>query len=111
LHVFCGKRFLGYIEFVEQIGSGPDALDVTVTGEWTLEPESNPFTGQPCTAIRADLEKITYGPSSNAAQDWSSLGPIKFLDIIYLDGEGLQISRGNVNTDSLFVYQRQLSAI
>ena len=104
LSCFC-RRFLGYIEFIEQIGSGPDALEVIVTGEWMLESETNPFTGQPCTAIRADLEKITYGPSSNAAKDWNSLGPVKLLDIIYLD-EDLQICRGNVNTDSVFVYQR-----
>jgi hypothetical protein len=99
-------RFLGYIEFVEQIGSGPDALDVRVTGEWMLEPRTHPFTGQPCTAIRAELETITYGPSSNKANDWPSLGPIRLLDVLYLDDD-LQITRVNVNTDSIFVYQRQ----
>lgn len=102
---FTGSKFLGYIEFIEQMGTGPDALQVSVTGEWLLEPETNPVTGQPCTAVRADLETIAYGPTSNAAQDWNSLGPVKLLDIIYLDDD-LQISRGNVNTESVFVYRR-----
>jgi len=102
---FTGSKFLGYIEFIEQMGTGPDALQVSVTGEWLLEPEKNPLTGEPGTAIRAELETIAYGPTSNAAKDWNSLGPVRLVDILYLDDD-LQISRGNVNTESVFVYQR-----
>ena len=71
-----------------------------------LEPENNPLTGKPCTSLRADLETIAYGPSSSAAKDWNSLGPVKLVDILYLDDD-LQVSRGNVNTESFFVYLRK----
>lgn len=98
-------RYLGFIEFVERLGSGETALDVVISGEWMLQPERDLDTGAPITAIRADLETVVYGPSTNNAQDWSSLGPVKLLDIIYMD-EDLQILRGSVNTDTIFVYQR-----
>jgi hypothetical protein len=99
------QRYLGFVEYTEQIGSGPDAFDVVISGEWAMEPVTDPFTGAPHTAIRLDLEKVGYGPSTNAAETWASLGPIKLLDIVYLT-KGLQICRGNINTDSIFVFQR-----
>jgi hypothetical protein len=98
-------RYLGFVEYIEQIGSRPDAFDVVISGEWAMEPVTDPFTGAANTAIRLDLEKVVYGPSTNQAETWASLGPIKLLDIIYLTKD-LQICRGNVNTDSIFVFQR-----
>lgn len=100
-------RYLGFVEYIEHIGGSEadDGFDVTVTGEWFLEPETNPFTGEPTTAIRLDLEKVMYGPTTNDAETWASLGPIKLLDIVYLS-DNLQITRGNANPDSIFVLQR-----
>ena len=48
-----------------------------------------------------------YGPTTNQADEWASLGPIKLLDILYLD-EDLMLLRGNANVDALFVYQSWL---
>jgi hypothetical protein len=103
-------RFSGTVAFVELIGGTIDGkdettLEVRITGEWYTKAESNLFTGQPTTAIAVDPEKVLYGPSSNAAADWSSLGPIKLLDLLYLS-DSTMISRGNVNPESLFVWQR-----
>ena len=43
--------------------------------------------------------------TANSANDWSSLGPIKLLDLLYLS-QDMMISRVNVNPESLFVWQR-----
>jgi hypothetical protein len=106
---FTGSKYLGFVEYVETFASaaGNDAasFDVTISGEWMLQPESNPFTGEPTTAIRVDPEIVKYGPTSNKADNWGSLGPIKLLDILYM-GTDLHITRNNVNPDTLFVFQR-----
>lgn len=94
------------MEFLELFGQDDDAmLEVSITGEWFTRPETNLFTSEPTTAIDIQLEKLVYGPSTNAAEDWSSLGPIKRLDLLYLS-QDVMISRGNVNPESLFVWQR-----
>lgn len=103
---FGGNKFLGKIEFIETIGAGEDAVPVSVVGEWLLSPETDIFTGAPTTSIDVDPSTITYGPSENAANDWSSLGPIKRLDIVYFSDE-LMVSRGNANPESLFVWKRK----
>jgi hypothetical protein len=79
------NRFLGTVEYIEKFfgAEAESAFDVTITGEWFLQGERNPFTGSPITAIRIDLEKVMYGSTTNQAEQWDSLGPIKFLDIIY----------------------------
>ncbi|CAB9529122.1 expressed unknown protein [Seminavis robusta] len=114
-----GSKFLGTVEFVEVFGTRAGttgfveeeddgtSLEVSITGEWYTKDERNLFTGMPTTAIAVDLEKLVYGPSTNAAQDWSSLGPIKLLDLLYLSDD-IMISRGNVNPESLFVWRRLL---
>jgi hypothetical protein len=104
------NRFLGTVEFVELFGGTANkeeepTLEVRITGEWYPKAESNLFTGQPTTAIVVDPEKVLYGPSSNSAADWSRLGPIKLLDLLYLSDK-IMVSRGNVNPESLFVWQR-----
>lgn len=98
-------RYLGFVEFVERMGTGPDAFDVTVTGEWYFEAVSDPFTGGPATAVRCDLERVKYLTFDNQAETWASLGPIKLMDIVYL-AEDVLITRGNVNPDALFVFQK-----
>ena len=99
-------RFLGTVEFIELLGQEEDSmLEVSITGEWDTKAETNIFTNTPTTAIAIDPERVVYGPSSNAAQDWSSLGPVKLLDLLYLS-EDIMVSRGNVNPESLFVWQR-----
>jgi hypothetical protein len=95
-----GNKYLGFVEFVETFGTG---FEVTITGEWMLE--NVPFLAKPTTAIRVIPEKVLYGPTSNDAEMWDSLGPIKLLNICYLD-EDLQITRGSVNPDAIFCFQR-----
>ena len=52
-----------------------------------------------------ELKKVIYDPTTNGADQWSSLGPIKLNDFLYLD-EDLMILRGNANPNTLFIYQR-----
>ena len=99
---------MGFVEYTERIGStknSADYLDVKISGEWLLEAVSDPFTGAPATAIRLDLESVVYGPSKNNAESWASLGPIKLMDVVYVDDD-LQILRGSINPESLFVFER-----
>lgn len=102
-------RFLGTCEFTEQFGS-PDTeeagLVVSVPGEWYLKPERNLVTKEPSTSLAIDPSRVIYGPSNNNADDWSSLGPIRLLDILYLS-QDIMVSRANVNAESLFVWQRK----
>lgn len=100
-----GNKYIGNAEFVEQFGKGDSKLEVFITGEWFTKRERNPFTGKPCTAIEVQLEKVMYGPSTNSAGDWNSLGPIKLLDVLYLSTD-MMISRVNVKPDSMFVWKR-----
>jgi hypothetical protein len=100
-----GTKYLGKVEYIETFGGEDASFDVRVTGEWMLEGRRNIVTGMPSTSLRVDPEKIIYGPTTNRADDWASLGAIKLLDILYLDGD-LMILRGTSNMDSLFVYQR-----
>ena len=99
------RRYLGFVEYCERIGTTTDGLDVRITGEWMLEPITDSLTGGPATAIRLDLENVVYGPSKNKADTWASLGPIKLMDIVYIDDD-LQITRGNINPETLFVFQK-----
>jgi len=100
-----GTKYLGKIDYVETFGGKEASFDVVVAGEWFLEERKHAFTGRPSQALRVDPETLTYGLSKNQASEWSSLGPIKLLDILYLD-EDLMILRGNVNLKSFFIYQR-----
>ena len=84
---------------------GESALEVFVTGEWFTKPGTNIFTRQPTTSIAIDPENVAFGLGNNKADDWSSLGPIKLLDLLYLS-QDLMISRGSVNPKSLFVWKR-----
>jgi hypothetical protein len=93
-------------KYTEKFDAGPESsFDVTITGEWLLKSDRNPFTGAPTTAIAVDPEKIMYGSTTGNAQEWASLGPIMLVDILYLTNE-LQITRGNANSKSIFVWRR-----
>jgi ABC-type transporter Mla MlaB component len=105
VHRMTGSKFLGKCEYVETFGTGPESFDVTVTGEWMLKNGVNPFNGKANTVLWVDPDKIMYGFSTNDADDWASLGPIKRMDIVYMKDD-LLITRGNVNTESIFVYRR-----
>jgi hypothetical protein len=93
------------VEYIETFTGPEGSFVVTITGEWMLKDDSNPFTGESTTVIRVEPEKVAYGPVTNDADTWTSLGPIKALDIIYLTAD-LQIVRGNANTESIFVLKR-----
>lgn len=101
----AGTKYLGKAEYIETFGGEEASFDVVVTGEWMLEGRKNILTGMPSTSLRVDPLKLVYGPTTNNADEWASLGPIKLLDILYLDNN-LMLLRGNSNIDSLFVYHR-----
>ena len=69
------------------------------------QPETDPFSGRPTTGIEVIPERVVYGPVNNKADDWSSLGPIKRLDLVYLSSD-VMISRVNVNPEYFFIWQR-----
>jgi hypothetical protein len=117
-------RFLGIVEYIETFNAGTEeSFDVNITGEWMLNMDRNPYTGQPATVIKVDPLKMVYGAASQfmASDDappvvqvgggfsqtasWQSFGPIKLLDIIYLT-EDLQITRGNSNMEAIFVSKK-----
>lgn len=100
--ILSGSKFLGYVEFDERIG---DSVRVSIKGEFELQDERDPYDNTPTKAIRCDLESVSYGVTTNSADDWSSLGPVKLMDILYLD-TSLLLCRGNVNPETLFVWQR-----
>lgn len=101
-----GSKFLGKVEFLELCGQEEDTqMEVSITGEWYTKPENRLVTSEPTTSIVVDLEKVVYGRSSNNAQGWPSLGPIRVLDLLYLS-QDMMVSQCNVNPESLFVWQR-----
>jgi len=124
-----GSKYLGTAEYIETFGgsgsgSGGESeledddddddddvdddyvsFEVIVTGEWYFEEKNNFYTNQPAPCLKMELEKVIYGPTTNGADQWSSLGPVKLTDFLYLDDD-LMILRGNANTSSLFVYRR-----
>ena len=100
-----GSKYLGTAEYIETFGGGETSFEVVVTGEWYFEEKRSAITGLPAPCLRMELKKVIYGPTTNGADQWSSLGPIKLTDFLYLD-EDLMILRGNGNTNSLFIYQR-----
>jgi len=111
-----GSKYLGKVKYVETFGEGDDdkknddddkgvSFDVTVTGEWYVEERRHAFTGNPAPSLRVDPEKLQCGPMTNEAEQWSSLGPIKLSDFLYLD-QDLMVLRGSTNPNALFVYER-----
>jgi len=100
-----GTKYLGKAEYIETFGGEGASFDVVVTGDWFLEEKRHAFPRMPSSTLRVNPAKLTYGLITNQADEWASLGPIKLLDILYLD-DNLMILRGNVNLKSFFIYQR-----
>jgi hypothetical protein len=69
----AGSKLLGKCEYIETFGNDVESsFDVTITGEWTLRDDRNPFTGMPMTVLWVELEKLMYGGVTNKAADWQS---------------------------------------
>jgi len=100
-----GSKYLGTAEYIETFGGKEASFEVVVTGEWYFEEKGHAVIGIPAPSLRMELKKVIYGPTTNGADQWSSLGPIKLNDFLYLD-EDLMILRGNANPNTLFIYQR-----
>ena len=116
-----GTHYFGEVEFVETFaGKGDDdesetterendpiRIDFTVNGEWMLETgiRTDPRTGRPSVSLRVEVDTVAYGPQKSKADQWDSLGPIKLVDMLYLD-ETVMVVRGNFNLEALFVYER-----
>ena len=118
-----GTHYFGEVEFVETFaGKGDDdeietaerendpiRIDFKVSGEWMIETgtQTDPRTGRPSVSLRVEVDTVAYGPQKSKADQWDSLGPIKLVDMLYLD-ETVMVVRGNFNLEALFVYERIL---
>lgn len=100
-------KYLQDVEYTEQvIGKlGGKELEVKITGDWDLRTEVSLFTGKPSNILFVTPDKVTYGPRSDKADHWKSLGPMNLLVLSYLD-EDLRVMRGNTSTDTLFIWRR-----
>lgn len=96
------------MEFLEEFGNletREALLTVKIDGEWFTKFGNNVYTGQPMTSIEIVPSKVKWAMQTNNAADWSSLGPIKILDVSYLSSD-MMISRVNVYPDGFFVWKR-----
>ena len=84
---------------------GGKSFDVKISGDWDLKTEVSLFTGKPANVLSVTPDKVSYGPRSDKADHWKSLGPMNMLLLTYLD-EDLRIMRGNTSTDTLFIWKR-----
>eukprot|EP00977_Amphora_coffeiformis_P003020 scaffold574_cov190-Amphora_coffeaeformis.AAC.10 len=79
---YTGTKYLGFVQYVERIGTTTDGFDVTMAGEWMFEPSTDPFTGNSLMAMRLDLRSVEYAGTKQKGETWASLGPIKLMDIV-----------------------------
>ena len=105
-----GTKYFGECRFVETIDAGDDdgtSIEVVVDGEWELKDGADPDTGERVTILKADPITLEYPGNKAKADDWSSLGSIKFLDIICLIDDCM-VLRGITLTgeESLFVWKK-----
>lgn len=100
-------KFLSDVEYTEQvIGKvGGKSFEVKITGDWDLRTEISLFTGKPSNVMSVTPDKVAYGPRSDKADHWKSLGPMNLLVLAYLDDD-LRVMRGNTSTDTLFILRR-----
>lgn len=104
---FLIHRYLSDVEYIEQvIGKlGEQSYEVKITGDWDLRTEISLFTGKPSNVLSVIPDKVNYGPRSDKADHWKSLGPMNLLVLAYLDDD-LRIMRGSTSTDTLFIFRR-----
>ena len=105
-----GTKYFGECRFVETIDAGDDdgtSIEVVVDGEWELKDGADPDTGERVTILKADPITLEYPGNKAKADDWSSLGSIKFLDIICLIDDCM-VLRGITLTgeESIFVWRK-----
>ena len=107
LQTLMATKYLSDVEYTEQvIGKvGGKSFEVKVTGDWELRTDISLFTGKPSNVLAVTPDKVIYGPRSDKADHWKSLGPMNLLVLSYLD-EDLRIMRGNTSTDTLFIWRR-----
>jgi len=100
-------KYLSDVEYMEEvIGKlGGKSFDVKITGDWDMRTEVSLFTGKPSNVLSVTPDKVAYGPRSDKADHWKSLGPMNLLVLSYLDSD-LRIMRGNTSTDTLFIWKR-----
>jgi hypothetical protein len=100
-------KYLSDVEYTEQVigKMGGKSFEVKVTGDWELRTDKSLFTGKPSNVLVVTPDKVIYGPRSDKADHWKSLGPMNLLVLSYLD-EDLRIMRGNTSTDTLFIWKR-----
>lgn len=100
-------KYLSDVEYTEQaVGKfGGQEAEFKITGDWDLKMEVSLFTGKPSNVLSVLPDKVTYGPRSDKADHWKSLGPMNMLVLSYLD-EDLRVMRGNTSVDTLFILKR-----
>ncbi len=100
-------KYLSDVKYTEQVINkiGGKSFEVTITGDWDLRTEVSLFTGKPSNVLSVTPDKVSYGPRSDKADHWKSLGPMNLLVLSYLD-EDMRIMRGNTSTDTLFIWRR-----
>ena len=100
-------KYMSDVEYSEQvIGKlGGNAMEVKIKGDWDMRTEVSLFTGRPSNVMTVIPDKVVYGPRSDKADHWKSLGPMNLLVLTYLD-EDIRIMRGNTSTDTLFIWSR-----
>lgn len=105
--LLAATKYLADVEYTEQvIGKlGGNSFEVKIKGDWDLRTEISLFTGKPSNVLSVTPDRVIYGPRSDKADHWKSLGPMNLLVLSYLD-EDLRVMRGNTSTDTLFIWRR-----
>ena len=100
-------KYMSDVDYTEQVVGklGGNSFEVKISGDWDLRTEVSLFTGKPSNVMSVMPDKVSYGPRSDKADHWKSLGPMNLLVLSYLD-EDLRIMRGNTSTDTLFIWRR-----
>eukprot|EP00956_Cyclotella_meneghiniana_P005976 scaffold7802_cov71-Cyclotella_meneghiniana.AAC.11 len=76
-------KYLSDVEYVEQVVGklGGNSFEVIVTGDWDLRTEVSLFTGKPSNVLSVTPDSVKYGPRSDKADHWKSLGPMNLLEM------------------------------
>jgi hypothetical protein len=104
-------KYLSDVEYTEQVigKMGGKSFEVKVTGDWELVEKKGRLDirlGGMIYLLAVTPDKVIYGPRSDKADHWKSLGPMNLLVLSYLD-EDLRIMRGHTSTDTLFIWRRK----